>query len=41
MPLWKGISRHLGTISIVSGVLLIIVGVLMVTGNLEWLSGVM
>ena len=38
MPLWKGISRHLGTISIVSGVLLIIVGVLMVTGNLAWLG---
>ena len=37
-PLWKGISRHLGTISIVSGVLLIIVGVLMVTGNLAWLG---
>jgi len=37
-PLWKGINRHLGTISIVSGVLLIIVGVLMLTGNLAWLG---
>jgi len=37
-PLWKGINRHLGTISIISGVLLIIVGILMLTGNLSWLS---
>ena len=36
MPLWKGINRHLGTISIASGVLLIIVGMLMVTGKLSW-----
>ena len=38
MPLWKSINRHLGTISIVSGVLLIIVGILMLTGNLTWLE---
>jgi len=38
MPLWKSINRHLGVISIVSGVLLIIVGILMLTGNLEWFS---
>ena len=38
MPLWKGLNRHLGTISIVSGVLLIIVGVFMFFGNLEWLG---
>lgn len=38
MPLWKGINRHLGTISIISGVLLIVVGTLMLTGNLSWLS---
>ena len=38
MPLWKGLNRHLGTISIVSGVLLIIVGVLMLTNNLAWLG---
>ena len=38
MPLWKSINRHLGVISIVSGVLLIIVGIFMLTGNLAWLS---
>jgi cytochrome c-type biogenesis protein len=38
MPWWKNINRHLGTISIVSGVLLIIVGILMLTGNLAWLG---
>lgn len=38
MPLWKGINRHLGTISIISGVLLIVVGILMLTGNLSWLG---
>lgn len=38
MPLWKSINRHLGVISIVSGVLLIIVGILMLTGNLEWIG---
>lgn len=38
MPLWKGISRHLGTISIVSGLLLIVVGILMLTGQLSWLG---
>ena len=38
MPLWKGINRHLGTISIISGALLIIFGVLMLTGNLSWFS---
>ena len=37
-PLWKGINRHLGTISIVSGVLLIVIGILMLTGQLSWLS---
>ena len=38
MPLWKGLNRHLGTISIVSGVLLIVVGIFMFFGNLEWLG---
>jgi cytochrome c-type biogenesis protein len=38
MPLWKSINRHLGTISIISGLLLIAVGVLLLTGNLSWLS---
>ena len=38
MPFWKGINRHLGLISIISGVLLIIVGILMLTGQLTWLS---
>jgi len=38
MPLWKSINRYLGVISIVSGVLLIVVGILMLTGNLAWLG---
>lgn len=38
MPLWKGINRHLGKISIISGVLLIIVGILILTGQLSLLS---
>jgi cytochrome c-type biogenesis protein len=38
MPFWKNINRHLGTISIISGLLLIAVGVLLLTGNLSWLS---
>ena len=38
MPLWKNINRHLGTISIISGILLIVVGILMLTGNLMWFS---
>jgi cytochrome c-type biogenesis protein len=38
VPYWKGINRHLGLISIISGVLLIIVGILMLTGQLTWLS---
>ena len=36
MPLWKSINRHLGTISIVSGVLLIVVGILIITGSMSW-----
>jgi cytochrome c-type biogenesis protein len=38
VPFWKGITRHLVLISILSGVLLIIVGILMLTGQLTWLS---
>jgi len=38
MPLWKSISRYLGVISIVSGALLIVVGILILTGNLAWLG---
>jgi cytochrome c-type biogenesis protein len=38
MPLWKNINRYLGVISIVSGALLIVVGILMLTGNLAWLG---
>jgi cytochrome c-type biogenesis protein len=38
MPLWKSINRYLGIISIVSGALLIAVGILMLTGNLAWLG---
>lgn len=37
-PLWRGINRYLGAISIASGILLIIVGILILTGSLEWLS---
>jgi cytochrome c-type biogenesis protein len=38
MPLWKGINRHLGKISIISGILLIIVGVLILIGKLSLLG---
>ena len=38
MPLWKNITRHLGTISIISGLLLVAVGILMLTGKLSLLS---
>jgi cytochrome c-type biogenesis protein len=38
MPFWKGLNRHLALISIISGVLLIIVGILILTGQLTWLS---
>ena len=38
VPFWKGINRHLVLISILSGVLLIIVGILMLSGQLTWLS---
>jgi cytochrome c-type biogenesis protein len=38
VPFWRGITRHLGMISILSGVLLIIVGILILTGQLTWLS---
>jgi cytochrome c-type biogenesis protein len=38
MPLWKTINKHLGIISIVSGVLLIILGILILTDNLSWLG---
>lgn len=38
MPLWKSINRYLGVISVASGVLLIVVGILILTGNLAWLS---
>ncbi len=38
VPFWKGLTRHLVLISIISGILLIIVGILMLTGQLTWLS---
>jgi cytochrome c-type biogenesis protein len=38
MPLWKGINRHLGKISIISGILLIIVGILILLGKLSLLG---
>jgi len=37
MPLWKGLNRYLGIISIISGLLLVVVGVLIISGNLSWL----
>lgn len=37
-PLWKSINRHLGIISIASGILLIIVGILIVTNNMSLLT---
>jgi cytochrome c-type biogenesis protein len=38
VPLWRGINQHLGKISIISGVLLIIVGILILSGRLSILS---
>ena len=38
VPFWKGINKHLVLISILSGILLIIVGILMLSGQLAWLS---
>ena len=38
MPLWKGINKHLGKISIISGALLIIIGILILSGRLSLLS---
>ncbi|MGA2368258.1 MAG: cytochrome c biogenesis protein CcdA [Dehalococcoidia bacterium] len=38
VPFWKGITRYLGVISIISGIMLIIVGILMLTNQLMWLS---
>ena len=38
LPLIKRINRYSGIIHIVSGLLLIIVGILILTGNLDWIS---
>lgn len=38
LPLWKSINKHLGLISIISGVLLIIIGILILTDNFAWLG---
>lgn len=38
VPFWKSINRHLVLISILSGILLIIIGILMLSGQLTWLS---
>jgi cytochrome c-type biogenesis protein len=38
MPMWKNITRHLGKISIISGCLLIIVVILILSGKLSILS---
>lgn len=35
-PLWKRANRYLWIVSIVSGILLIIIGILMLTNNLYW-----
>lgn len=37
-PLWKYINRYLGIVSLLSGLLLIIIGILMLTDNLSWLG---
>jgi len=37
-PLWKNLNRYSGIISLVSGLLLITIGVLMFTDNLSWFS---
>jgi cytochrome c-type biogenesis protein len=38
VPFWKSINKYTGIISIVSGALLIIIGILVLTGNLGWLG---
>jgi cytochrome c-type biogenesis protein len=38
VPFWSGLTRHLALISILSGILLIIVGILILTGQMMWLS---
>ena len=38
LPFMKRLNRHSGTIRIISGVLLVIVGILILTGQLDWLS---
>lgn len=38
IPLWKSINKHLGMISIISGTLLLIIGILILTNNLHWIS---
>ena len=35
---WKSMNRYLGIISIASGALLVIVGILILTGNMGWFS---
>lgn len=37
-PVWRGLNKHLGLISIISGGLLIIIGILMLTGQLSILG---
>ena len=38
MPFWKTMNKHTRTISIISGIFLIILGILMSFGQLAWLS---
>lgn len=37
-PLWRGLNKHLGKISIISGILLIIIGILILSGQLSILG---
>ena len=38
LPLLRRINRYTGLIHIISGLLLIIIGILILTGNLTWIS---
>jgi cytochrome c-type biogenesis protein len=40
-PLWKYINRYLVIVSLLSGLVLIIIGILMLTANLSWLMQLM
>ena len=38
IPLWKGLKRHSGIIALISGLLLIALGILMITDSLTWIN---